>query len=235
MNAVQAGRPGTSVRGTATVDARGLAVPPLVTLNPGVVRMVGDVSGPETATAVEMETADVMQTAVVTETADVMETAVEMGLGSSRAGVTGRVMRQAARRVVNVVVGDRMMSSGCGRIVTALAAVGSNRIGSAQSGSRATSLHATGSAPVRSTLNVRAVSVRAVSVRAVSAPPLTGQVVRAIPTAGRVPVMIGVVDTAATATVSDGSPVVMTDVMSGARLSVPRSPRQRQPPHRRMI
>ena len=225
MNAVQAGRPGTSVRGTATVDARGLAVPPLVTLNPGVVRMVGDVSGPETATAVEMETADVMQTAVVTETADVMETAVEMGLGSSRAGVTGRVMRQAARRVVNVVVGDRMMSSGCGRIVTALAAVGSNRIGSAQSGSRATSLHATGSAPVRSTL----------SVRAVSAPPLTGQVVRAIPTAGRVPVMIGVVDTAATATVSDGSPVVMTDVMSGARLSVPRSPRQRQPPHRRMI
>ena len=230
MNAVQAGRPGTSVRGTATVDARGLAVPPLVTLNPGVVRMVGDVSGPETATAVEMETADVMQTAVVTETADVMETAVEMGLGSSRAGVTGRVMRQAARRVVNVVVGDRMMSSGCGRIVTALAAVGSNRIGSAQSGSRATSLHATGSAPVRSTLNVRAVSVRAVS-----APPLTGQVVRAIPTAGRVPVMIGAVDTAVTATVSGGSPVVMTDVMSGARLSVPRSPRQRQPPHRRMI
>lgn len=212
MNAVQAGRPGTSVRGTATVDARGLAVPPLVTLNPGVVRMVGDVSGPETATAV------------------VMETAVVMGLGSSRAGVTGRVMRQAARRVVNVVVGDRTMSSGCGRIVTALAAVGSNRIGSAQSGSRATSLHATGSAPVRSTLNVRAVNVRAVS-----APPLTGQVVRAIPTAGRVPVMIGAVDTAVTATVSGGSPVVMTDVMSGARLSVPRSPRQRQPPHRRMI
>ena len=158
-----------------------------------------------------------------------------MGLGSSRAGVTGRVMRQAARRVVNVVVGDRTMSSGCGRIVTALAAVGSNRIGSAQSGSRATSLHATGSAPVRSTLNVRAVNVRAMSVRAVSAPPLTGQVVRAIPTAGRVPVMIGAVDTAVTATVSGGSPVVMTDVMSGARLSVPRSPRQRQPPHRRMI
>ena len=153
-----------------------------------------------------------------------------MVLGSSRAGVTGRVMRQAARRVVNVVVGDRTMSSGCGRIVTALAAVGSNRIGSAQSGSRATSLHATGSAPVRSTLNVRAVNVRAVS-----APPLTGQVVRAIPTAGRLPVMIGAVDTATTATVSDGSPVVMTDVMSGARLSVPRSPRQRQPPHRRMI
>ena len=223
MNAVQAGRPGTSVRGTATVDARGLAVPPLVTLNPGVVRMVGDVSGPETATAVVMETAVEMETAVV------------MGLGSSRAGVTGRVMRQAARRVVNVVVGDRMMSSGCGRIVTALAAVGSNRIGSAQSGSRATSLHATGSAPVRSSLNVRAVNVRAMSVRAVSAPPLTGQVVRAIPTAGRVPVMIGAVDTAVTATVSGGSPVVMTDVMSGARLSVPRSPRQRQPPHRRMI
>ena len=227
MNAVQAGRPGTSVRGTATVDARGLAVPPLVTLNPGVVRMVGDVSGPETATAVVMETAVVM--GLGSSRADVM------GLGSSRAGVTGRVMRQAARRVVNVVVGDRTMSSGCGRIVTALAAVGSNRIGSAQSGSRATSLHATGSAPVRSTLNVRAVNVRAMSVRAVSAPPLTGQVVRAIPTAGRVPVMIGAVDTAVTATVSGGSPVVMTDVMSGARLSVPRSPRQRQPPHRRMI
>ena len=221
MNAVQAGRPGTSVRGTATVDARGLAVPPLVTLNPGVVRMVGDVSGPETATAVVM--------GLGSSRADVMV------LGSSRAGVTGRVMRQAARRVVNVVVGDRTMSSGCGRIVTALAAVGSNRIGSAQSGSRATSLHATGSAPVRSTLNVRAVNVRAMSVRAVSAPPLTGQVVRAIPTAGRVPVMIGAVDTAVTATVSGGSPVVMTDVMSGARLSVPRSPRQRQPPHRRMI
>ena len=43
MNAVQAGRPGPAVRGTATVDARGLLVPLLVTLDPEVVLIGGGV------------------------------------------------------------------------------------------------------------------------------------------------------------------------------------------------